>query len=34
MQLKPIKNEHEYDLALDRVDELMDISPEMVYSGA
>jgi HTH-type transcriptional regulator/antitoxin HigA len=29
MQLKPIKNEHEYDLALDRVDELMDISPEM-----
>lgn len=29
MQLKPIKNEQEYDLALNRVDELMDISPEM-----
>jgi len=29
MQLKPIKNEQEYDLALYRVDELMDISPEM-----
>ena len=27
MQLKPIKNEREYDLALNRVDELMDISP-------
>ena len=29
MQLKPIKNEQEYDLALNRVDELMDISPKM-----
>ena len=29
MQLKPIKNEQEYDLALERVDELMDISPEI-----
>ena len=29
MQLKPIKNEQEYNLALNRVDELMDISPEM-----
>ncbi len=29
MQLKPIKNEHEYDLALNRVDELMNISPEI-----
>ena len=29
MQLKPIKNEQKYDLALERVDELMDISPEM-----
>ena len=29
MQLKPIKNEQEYDLALNRVDELMDISPKI-----
>ena len=29
MKLKPIKNEQEYDLALNRVDELMDMSPEM-----
>jgi len=29
MKLKPIKNEQEYDVALNRVDELMDISPEI-----
>jgi HTH-type transcriptional regulator/antitoxin HigA len=29
MILKPIKNEIEYDKALDRVDELMDINPEL-----
>jgi len=29
MKLRPIKNEQEYDLALNRVDELMDMSPEM-----
>lgn len=29
MQLKPINNEKEYDLALSRVDELMDILPDM-----
>lgn len=29
MILKPIKNEQEYDVALARVDELMDLNPEM-----
>ncbi len=29
MILKPIKNETDYDNALDRVDELMDINPEL-----
>ena len=29
MKLKPIKNEQEYDIALNRVDELMDISPKI-----
>jgi HTH-type transcriptional regulator/antitoxin HigA len=29
MILKPIKNEIEYDKALDRVDELMDINPKL-----
>jgi len=29
MQLKPIKNEQDYDVALNRVDELMDISPKI-----
>jgi len=29
MTLKPIKNEIEYDLALNRVDELMEINPKL-----
>lgn len=29
MHLKPIKNEQEYDVALDRIDELMDIKPKI-----
>ncbi len=29
MILKPIKNEQEYDVALARVDELMELNPEI-----
>lgn len=29
MNLQPIRNEHDYDTALERIDELMDLSPEI-----